>query len=522
MSFAPATGFLRTRRLLTLSPDSTGDGLYWRNGRIEAVGDAKSIRRHLAADTPEYDLEDLLITPGFVDSHTHFGQWALSRRQVHLAGCDRAEALRRVAAAPVEQGWIRGHGWDANNWDKPPHRGMLDAIASGPVWLDSLDVHAAWLNAAALSALGITRETADPAGGRVVRDAAGEPTGVLMERAVEMAAAGLPAPHPAGLLVAVKEAQREANRLGVTGIHDMGDRHSLAAFQQLDAAAELTLRVLFCPPVTMLPELAAAGARTGSGGPMLRTGGIKMFLDGSLGSQTAWMLEPYAGSTNRGMTLTSHDEARAAMHLAGDHGFAVAVHAIGDAAVRRALELIEELPHQALPHRIEHLQCVHPDDLDRAGRAGIVASMQPAHLLADIPLAERHWGERSRGAYVFRSLIRRGTVVAFGSDMPVATPDPRAGIFAALDRTALDGKPAGGWYPGEALDFAAALSGYTAGPAAAAGLAATSGRLAPGCDADFVAWDVDPLAERGSGEAFLAGRARLTVVGGRIAWSDLN
>jgi predicted amidohydrolase YtcJ len=159
---------------------------------------------------------------------------------------------------------------------------------------------------------------------------------------------------------------------------------------------------------------------------------VKMFLDGSLGSRTAWMLEPYEGSRDRGMPITGEAEAHAAMRIAASNGIAATVHAIGDAAVRRALDLMTDLPRVGVPHRIEHFQCVHPLDLDRAARAGIVASMQPAHLLTDIPLVDRHWGGRGRGAYAFRSLLQRGTALVFGSDVPVASIDPRQGVFAAL------------------------------------------------------------------------------------------
>jgi hypothetical protein len=192
------------------------------------------------------------------------------------------------------------------------------------------------------------------------------------------------------------------------------------------------------------------------------------------------------------------------------------VHAIGDAAVRRALDLMTTLPGVAIPHRIEHFQCVHPDDLDRAAAAGLVASMQPAHLLTDIPLVERHWGARGKGAYAFQSLRRRGTPLVFGSDVPVASIDPREGLFAALERRDADGGPTGGWRPEERLGFEDAVRAYTRGAAHAAGLTDHRGTLTPGHDADLVAWAFDPAAELGSGDAVRAGRARLTVVNGAV------
>jgi predicted amidohydrolase YtcJ len=289
----------------------------------------------------------------------------------------------------------------------------------------------------------------------------------------------------------------------------------LAAFDHLEASDALRLRVLFHPPVTSLDALVRRGIRSGAGSAWLRIGGVKLFLDGSLGSRTAWMLEPYQGSRDRGMPITSGDEAARAMRAAAGAGIASTVHAIGDAAVRRALDLMAPLPRVAIPHRIEHFQCVDEADLDRAAAAGLVVSMQPAHLLTDIPLVERHWGGRGRGAYAFGSLRRHRTPMVFGSDVPVASIDPREGLFAALERRSTAGSPAEGWRPEEKLSFDEAVRAYTVG-AAHAGGRERAGTLAPGQEADLVAWDFDPAVERGAGDAARAGSARLTVVGGEV------
>ena len=510
------SGFLRARRVFSLAPGVEGDAVWWHDGRIEGVGAAAALARQVPDGTPVYELPNALVTPGFVDGHTHFAMWALSRRRVQLAGSPtREEAVRRVAAVSPVQGWIVGQGWDANGWDRAPDRAALDAVQPGPVYLDSLDVHAAWVSSAALAAAGIGRDTPDPFGGRIVRDAAGEPTGVLLERAVELMTPHLPEPPPALLDTALKEAQTEAHRLGITGIHNVEGDGALAAFERLATSDALRLRVLFHPPVTSLDGLVRRGIRSGAGSAWLRIGGVKLFLDGSLGSRTAWMLRPYEGSGDRGMPITSGDEAARAMRAAAAAGIASTVHAIGDAAVRRALDLMAQLPRVAIPHRIEHFQCVAEADLDRAAAAGLVVSMQPAHLLTDIPLVERHWGGRGRGAYAFGSLRRRHTPMVFGSDVPVASIDPREGLFAALERRSNAGGPAGGWRPEEKLSFGEAVRAYTVGAAHAAG-AGRSGTLAPGHDADLVAWEFDPAVERGAGDAARAGSARLTVVGGEV------
>lgn len=465
-----------------------------------------------------FDLPDALVTPGLVDGHTHLALWAQNRRRVELAGLQTCEeVVARVAGARPLQGWIVGQGWDANGWTSRPERSVLDRVQPQvPVYLDSLDVHAAWLNSVGLSAAGITRDTPDPFGGRIIRDANGEPTGLLLERAVELVAPHLPKAPAQVLDEGLREAQTELHRLGITGIHDVESMETLGAFERLDAAGDLRLRVLFHPPVAALPTLIAAGMRSGQGSRWLTRGGVKLFLDGSLGSRTAWMLEPYSGSRDRGMPITTEGEARETMTAAAAAGIATTVHAIGDAAVRRALDLVGSLPRLPIPHRIEHFQCVHPLDLERAPGSGIVLSMQPAHLFTDIALVDRYWGDRGAGAYAFRSLLQRGAHLVFGSDVPVASMDPRLGVYAALERKGFDGAPESGWHSDEKLGFFEAIGAYTVAAAHAAGAGGRQGRLAPGYQADLVAWAVDPAVDRGEAEAFRQGHAQLTVVGGEV------
>jgi predicted amidohydrolase YtcJ len=512
-----SSGFLRARRVMSLFPGATGDAIWWQDGTVRAVGPAVSLARQVPPGTPVYDLPSALVTPGFVDGHTHFVLWALNRRRVQLAGEKTREAvLAAVAAAVPMQGWVIGQGWDANDWPLAPDRSALDAVRRVPVYLDSLDVHAAWVNTPALVAAGITRDTPDPYGGRIVRDAAGEPTGLLLERAVELMIPHLPVPPQDSLDAALRDAQVEAHRLGVTGIHNVEGLAAMSAFERLESTGSLRMRVLFHPPVESLPELVRRNVRSGVGSDWLAVGGVKMFLDGSLGSRTAWMLEPYEGSRDRGMPITAENVVRDAMSLAARSGIACTVHAIGDAAVRRALDVMTDLARVAIPHRIEHFQCVHPADVARASDVGIVLSMQPAHLLTDVPLVDRHWGSRGQGAYAFRTLLRTGSAIVFGSDVPVASIDPREGVFAALERRANDGSPRGGWRPEEKLGFEETVRAYTVNAAMAGGVADRRGALAPGHDADLVAWEVDPAVDHDDGFAFRAGHARLTVIGGEV------
>ena len=495
------------------------DSVCWREGRIVAVGSFADVRDKATAfgSAPEVmEFPGGLITPGFIDGHTHFAEWALGRRRVNLAGCKtRVEAVARVAGATPTDGWVLGQGYDPNGWEGPPTREALDRVLPDtPAALDSHDVHSLWVNSSALAVCGIDRNTPDPegGGGRIVRDASGEPTGLLLEHAVRLVHRHLPRPAPDQVLEAVREAQSAAHRLGVTGIQNVEGAEALTAFQRLESEDALRLRVLAHLPADGLDAALRVGLRSGWGSSWLVTGGVKLFLDGALGSQTAWMLEPYEGSQDRGIVLTGERETREALTAAARGGIAATVHAIGDAAVRRALDIIEKLPAVAIPHRIEHFQLVHPADVRRAARAGIVASMQPAHLLTDIPLVDRHWGGRGAGAYAFRTLLSAGTPLVFGSDVPVETIDPRDGVYAALARVSRDGEPAGGWRVTERLSFDEILMAYTAAAWAAMGRRGAGGRIAPGQAADLVVWS-------GEGDlAFRSARALLTVVGGETVW----
>src|SRR5690349_18355264 len=476
------------------------DSICWSEGRILAVGAFADVRAAAnAASGPPPALIELpgcLVTPGFVDGHTHFAEWAVGRQRVNLSGCrTRAEAVSRAAKGIVTDGWIQGQGFDPNGWEAPPTREALDQVLPDtPAAFDSHDVHSLWVNSAALVRCGIDRSTRDPEGGRIVRDASGEPTGLLLEHAVRLVHRHLPRVSRDLVVEAVRAAQAAAHQLGVTGIQNVEGPDALTAFQRLEQEGALRLRVLAHLPADGLEAALRIGIRSGWGSEWLVTGGVKVFLDGALGSQTALLLEPYEDSTDRGIVLTTELAAPDALTAPARRGIAPTVHAIGDAAVRRALDIIETLPPVAIAHRIEHFQLVHPADLQRAARAGIVASMQPAHLLTDIPLVDKHWGERGAGVYAFRSLRSAGTALVFGSDVPVETIDPRDGVYAALDRVSRDGHPAGGWRATERLSFDEVLHAYTAAPWVAAGRGGAGGTLAPGEVADLVAWSPPALA----------------------------
>lgn len=531
---ADAPLLVLARRIHTLDPASTTDGprpdaLLIQHGRILAAGSAEDLRR--AAPTARtLDLRPATLTPGLVDAHIHLVEWALFRRDVDLTAAASPEQAAHLVARHAGRGsaWIRGRGWNPHRWATAPTRELLDRAAPGrPVALQSHDMHALWVSTAALELAGIGPDTPDPEGGRIVRDAEGRPTGLLLERAAELVVRGIPPVSDADAEAALLDAQAELHRHGITAVHCLPNIHvtgpdPLPLLESLRARDLLRLRVLVHLPVASLDDAIRVGLRSGFGGEWIRIGAVKMFLDGALGSRTAWLREPYVGSTSRGIEVMPADEFRETVRRAANAGIASVVHAIGDAAVSRAIDVLSDpaVRGPALPHRIEHVQLCPPERFADLGAAGIIASVQPCHLITDWRAAERHWGaDRCRGAYAFRSLREGGAVLAFGSDAPVEPVDPRRGLFAAVARQDLEGEPSGGWFPDERLTAADALRAYTAGPAFAAGLAGRLGTLAPGAAADFAAWDEDPLEL--DAPALLRLRCLATAVGGSLVWSDI-
>jgi predicted amidohydrolase YtcJ len=515
---------LRDGTIYALGGRGPVEALLVRDGRVVALGEAREIASRASSGARVVDLGGRVVTPGFTDAHVHLTAWALGRRRVDLSGVPSVDAAVQKVARVVHggAGWILGQGWNRHLWDEAPTKAHLDAFTPHiPVLLESQDIHSAWLNSEALRRCGIDRTTADPPGGEIVRDAHGEPTGLLLEAARVLAMRHVPRPDPAEVHQALLEAQEEVHRFGITAVHSV-EPSGLSDFERLRAAGELRLRVLQHLALDQLDAAITVGLRSGFGGDWIRIGGVKMFLDGALGSSTAWMREPYLGSENRGIQTLPPEEFRDAVTRAARAGISSTVHAIGDAAVELALRVLgEDVPAPAsLPHRIEHLQLCPPDLWERAARSRVVASMQATHLLTDIPAAERSWGhERSRGAYAFAPLLRAGMTIAFGSDVPVETIDPRPGLFAAVRRVTWTGEWEGGeWFPEHSLTREEAISAYTEGPASAARELHRRGRLLPGYDADLAVWDRDPF--RIPAEELMEMRCTLTMVNGEIVFGD--
>jgi len=477
--------------------------------RIAAVGDDDQIKSLLAPGGEAIDLGGRTVIPGLTDCHIHFVEYALRLGRIDLSGiASRAEALRRVAerartARPGE--WLLGGGWDRNLWDDPsfPVKEDLDFVAPhNPVALDSKDGHSLWVSSLALERAGITAETFSPSGGEIERQpGTGEPTGILKEKAASLVEGVIEKPSLKHIESALKVAMGNAQQAGLTGIHDCENELAFAAFQELLKQGELGLRVLMHIPAKNLDDAIALGLRTGFGNEQLRVGGVKVFADGALGSRTAAMLAPYQDEPlNSGIVVTSREELRELVSKASRAGLSVAIHAIGDRANRDVLDVLEESRQsgegRGLRHRIEHVQLLHPADIPRLAKLGLIASMQPIHATSDMDMVERHWGEeRARGAYAWRSLLEAGTVLAFGSDCPVETLDPLAGIHAAVTRRRADGSPGPeGWHPGERITVEDAVRAYTLGAACASGEEREKGSIAPGKLADLVVLSQDIFA----------------------------
>ena len=503
-------------------------------GRILAVGETEQMRALMGPDTEQVDLGGRAVLPGFTDAHIHLVTYGLNLTQVQLDGLmSLAEAITRIAerARHTPRGeWIRGWGWNRNLWPGSPFPSKhdLDAVTlHSPVYLTSKDGHAAWVNSLALQLAGIHADTPDPPGAQFERDAqTGEPTGLLKEKAaMEMVERVAGQASLADKTEAIRAASEQLYRFGVVGVHSPEGPDDLAAVQAVWQRGELGLRVNMMIPDEHLEDALRLGLRAGFGDEFLRLCAVKVFADGSLGTRSADMFEPYVNEPeNRGIEVTSSERLRWAVGTCTAGGWNVAIHAIGDRANSRTLDALEEhwqeWSRRGLRPRIEHAQLLSPQDVPRLGTMGVIASTQPIHATSDMVMAERHWGARCSGAYAWRSLLESGAVLAFGSDAPVESPEVLKGIFAAVTRQREDGTPSGGWYPEQCLTVPEAVYAYTLGAAYASDEERVKGSLSPGKQADMVVLSQDifdlPAQE------LLNTRVDATVVSGEIVHSNLR
>lgn len=494
-------------------------------GRIVAVGTNAEVRAAVGP-AESLDLRGRTVVPGMIDAHVHFMSLSLALASVPLQGVHSiGAAVERTAArahtsAPGE--WVVGGGWNYNvlRDNRWPTKLDLDLqVSAHPVAFASQDHHSMWVNSRALEAAGITRDTPDPDDGVIMRDADGEPTGMLIEGAMRPVRDATPQPTTARVEAALREGMREANRLGLTSVGSMEGPDALGALQRLRAEGGMTLRINQSIPADLLDHAIALGLRSGFGDEWLRLGQLKIFSDGALGSRSALMLEPYAGEPeNRGIAVRSRENIRELIRRGAAHGIASCIHAIGDAANRLLLDIFEEARAdglgRGLRHRIEHAQMLTPQDIGRFAALDVIPSMQPIHCTSDMFGIDRWWGDRGSFAYVFETLRRSGAVLAFGSDAPVDNLSPIAGIHAAVTRQNAEGLPAGGWYPAERLSTYHALEAYCHGAAYASGEETLKGTLTPGKLGDLVVLSRDLLDT--PGPELLGVGVEATIVGGEV------
>lgn len=481
------------------------------SGRVLALGQ----REPLQAQYPQASLLDLgtaTIVPGLIDAHAHLVNLGHILSEANLWGVDsKAEVIARLQAAEKTLApglWLIGRGWDQNLWPEKafPTAADLDAaFPERPVYLDRVDGHAAWVNSAALRlAQQQGRSLAgdwQPEGGRIERDAQGQPSGVLVDAASALVAAHIPAHAPAELDRRLGQALAVAVANGLTGVHDMGvSRDELARFARFADAGKLPLRIdaYADGDGQALADLCANGLYRHAGG-RLQMRGVKLFVDGALGSRGAAMLAPYSDDPhNHGLLMMTPDEHLAASRKAAACGVQVASHAIGDRGNRLVLDNYQSVlaghPGQDLRWRVEHAQVLAEADIARFGQLGVIASMQPTHATSDMGWAQDRVGaERIKGAYAWQRLANSGARLALGSDFPVEQVDPRLGLQAAVTRQDGQGLPAGGWYADQRLSPAQALAGFTSGAAYAGFGELEVGMLRQGLRADFVVLDGNPL-----------------------------
>ncbi len=492
------------------------------HGVFIAVGSEDEVTRVAGAGAESLDLAGGLALPGLVDAHLHLLWFGLGLSRPNLEGArsiaEAVSRLRPYLAKSTPGAWLVGSGWNEEGWieGRWPDRYDLDALTpETPVLLRRKDGHSAWVNSRALAMAGITAATADPPGGRIDRDAEGEPTGVLREAAMDAVAWLVPEPGAAELDAALASATQAAHAVGLTGVHDMEDAGALAAFQRARALGELKLRVTAQIPAEHLNHALALGIRSGLGDDWVQMGALKIFADGSLGSRTAWMLEPYTGEPdNVGVAAMPPEELAGIVCGAVGAGIACSIHAIGDRANRLALDVLERHGGKGLRHRIEHVQVLHPADVPRLAQLGVVASMQPVHATADRDIADRWWGERVSHAYAWRSLLDAGATLAFGSDCPVETLDPLQGIYAAATRRRPAEAGGSPWHTEQCVSVEEAVRAYTVGPAVAGGQEDRRGMVRPGMLADLTVLTRDIVAA--PAEEVLSARVACTVVGGTV------
>jgi len=525
-------GTIFTAKTIALGAQQTPQhdaAVFVRDGKIVATGTLSELRS--AHPNPHVvDYGDATILPGLTDAHAHLYGLGLSLDTVKLVGATSVDEVlarmkpRAAHAAPGE--WVLGRGWDQNRWPVKqfPTAAMIDAVISDhPVWLKRVDGHAGWANSAAMRAAGVTGATPDPEGGRVIRDASGQPTGVFVDEAQELIESKIPEPSLELRKKRVLAAAKDIAAHGLVEIHDAGAEGStITAVRELADAKQLPIRLYI-----MVGDNAPLLASWFKSGPLIDYAGrvtvraVKLYADGALGSRGAALLAPYSDDPgNTGLLVSKPEHLLDVAKRAKAAGFQVNTHAIGDRGVRNVIDAYEGAGvTPAERWRIEHLQVVAPGDFARVAHDGIIASMQPTHATSDMPWAAQRLGpERIKGAYAWRTVLNSGARLALGSDFPVEDVNPFFGIYSAVTRQDQSGNPAGGWFPDQRLTLAEAVRGFTSDAAYAAFEEGSRGTIEPGKLADFTVVEDDFFTMPHS-ELFRT-KVKATIVGGDVVYAN--
>jgi predicted amidohydrolase YtcJ len=504
------------------------DAVAVRGERIVAVGSQDDVSQLIGAETRTIDAGGGLVVPGLVDSHIHLVDGGLQLTRVQLRGAaSRDEFARRLAefVKKLQPGeWIAGGEWDHTTWGgELPSRDWIDRVTpDNPVWINRLDGHMALANTAAMRAARVGDDVDDVPGGEIVRDAAGRPTGIFKDNAMALIDRAMPPVSIGAQVNATTAAMEYLAARGVTAVHHMGTWQHVDVFRTAKGRGPWKTRIYACTPLDSWQRLADEIREHGRGDEWLTIGGLKGFVDGSLGSHTAAMLEPFSDApADRGLLVNTTEDLEAWTAAADRAGLQVVVHAIGDRANRLQLDVFERVARLNGPRdrrfRIEHAQHIAPRDIPRFAQLGVIASMQPYHTIDDGRWAEGVIGpRRSESSYAFRSLLDAGAHLAFGSDWSVAPPTPIEGVFAAVTRRTLDGKHPGGWVPEQKIRVEEALRAYTIDAAYAGFSEKLIGSLAPGKLADIVVLDRDLFTM--PPEELTRAQVATTIVGGKVVF----